>query len=233
MLIIPAIDLLDGKVVRLTKGNPKMSKIYSKDPIGIAKKWEDEGAKLLHLVDLSAAFGEGDNLEITKNIIRAVKIKVEVGGGVREIRKAKALLEAGAERIIIGTKSIEKDFLENILASCGSQAIAVSVDVDNGFVAVKGWQEKTRIRSFEFIQALKEQGIRWIVYTDICRDGTLRGPNYREIKKLSSFKDVNFIVSGGVASLRDVKNIIKETPFVWGIIIGKALYEGKISLIEI
>ena len=230
MLVIPAIDLWEGKVVRLLKGNPADSTVYSDDPIRVARDWKAKGAELLHLVDLSAALGQEDNLSIITKILEEVDIKVEVGGGIRDIEKAKQLISLGAGRIIIGTKSLEDKFLKDLIRAVGVEKIAVSVDTIGSQVAVKGWQEKTSFQALDFIENLIKKRIKWIIYTDISRDGTLEGLNLEPVKKFSSFKKANIIVSGGVSSLEDIKKIRQETPFIYGVIVGKALYEGRVDL---
>lgn len=230
MIIIPAIDLYQGKVVRLVKGDINRSKIYSNDPVETAKKWQAQGAGYLHIVDLSAAFEQGDNLAVIKSIIKSVRMKIEVGGGIRDLDKAKAVISLGAERVIIGTKGLDDDFLGQILKNLGEEKVAVSVDVKDSFVAVKGWQEKTPVKYLEFIDSLKNKGVKWIIYTDISRDGTLEGINLKNIKQLSGHKGLNFIISGGISTIEDIKKIKQEASFVQGVIVGKALYEEKISL---
>ena len=230
MLVIPAIDLWEGKVVRLLKGNPVDSTVYSDNPLQVAGEWKGKGAELLHLVDLSAALGQEDNSEIIAKILEEVDIKVEVGGGIRDIEKAKKLISLGAQRIIVGTKSLEDKFLKDLIRAVGVERIAVSVDTIGSKVAVKGWQEKTSLEALDFIKRLVEKGIKWIIYTDISRDGTLEGLNLEPVKEFSSFKEANVIISGGVSSPEDIKKIKKETPFIWGVIVGKALYEGRLDL---
>jgi len=229
MLVIPAIDLWEGKVVRLLKGNPADSTVYSNDPLQVARDWKRKGAGLLHLVDLSAALGQEDNSEIIAKILEEVDIKVEVGGGIRDIEKAKKLISLGAVRIIVGTKGLEDKFLKDLIRAVGLERIAVSVDAIGSQVAVKGWQEKTSLEALDFIKSLVERGIKWIIYTDISRDGTLEGLNLEPVKEFSSFKKANIIVSGGVSSPEDIKRIKEETPFIWGVIVGKAFYEGRID----
>lgn len=233
MITIPAIDLYQGKVVRLTRGDPKASKVYSDDPVAIAKKWEAEGAKLIHLVDLSAALGEGDNLTEIKSIIENVKVRVQVGGGIRDIKKVKQLLSLGAERIIIGTKALDEDFLNQVLKSLDKEKVAIGVDVINSNLAIEGWRTKTDFSGLDFIAYLQLKGIKWIIYTDISRDGTLQGLNCQQITKLATFGDMNIIASGGVASLEDLRQIKQCASFIWGVIVGKALYEGKFTLSEV
>ncbi len=234
MLVIPAIDLWEGKVVRLLKGNPADSTVYSDNPLRVAKEWKAKGAEFLHLVDLSAALGQEDNLEIIAKILEEVDIKVEVGGGIRDIKKAKKLVSLGAERVIVGTKSLEDKFLKDLIRAVGLEKIVVSVDTIDSRVAIKGWQEKTSFEALDFIKSLIEKGIKWIIYTDISRDGTLEGLNLEPIKEFSSFfapaKRANIIISGGVSTLDDIKRIRQETPFIWGVIVGKALYEKRMDL---
>ncbi len=232
MNVIPAIDLWEGKVVRLFKGNPALSTIYSDDPIDVANKWKEQGADLLHLVDLSSAFGQNDNIGIIEKILKEVDIKVEVGGGIRNIEKAERLISFGAERVIIGTKGVDENFLRKSIKCFGSSKIAVSVDVIDSHLAVKGWQEKTTFKTADFIKFLRINGVKWIIYTDISRDGTMEGMDFFKINELSDYKDLNIIVSGGVSSIDDIKKIKEKSPFVWGVITGKAIYEDKLSLSE-
>ena len=232
MEIIPAIDLLDGKVVRLTKGDARNAKVYSTDPLSVAHEWKAAGAKTIHVVDLSAALGQGDNSAIIEEIVKKLHIDIQVGGGIRDLKRAKDLIALGCRRIIIGTRSTEEDFLKKLIEAVGVQRLAIGVDVKDGFVAIKGWQEKTSLQSFEFLSTLQTLGVIWVIYTDVSRDGTLTGFNGEEFKKLGKFKKMNFIVSGGAASIDDLHLIIAEAPFVRGVILGKALYEGKIDLKE-
>lgn len=240
MLIIPAIDLWDGKVVRLFKGNPAASTVYSDNPLEVAKGWKRKGAKLLHLVDLSAALGQEDNLEIIIKILKEAGIETEVGGGIRDVEKAKKLISSGAKRIIVGTKSLESKFLKGLIKAVGAKRIAVSVDTIDSVVAIKGWQEKTTLKALDFIKDILSKGIKWVICTDISRDGTLEGLDLEPIKKFAPLftkkksifgsKGANIIVSGGVSCLEDIKKIKQEAPFAWGVIVGKAFYEDKIDL---
>lgn len=232
MLVIPAIDLYRGGVVRFLRGDPSSSKVYSNDPLEVARRWSQEGAKVLHLVDLSAALGQSDNLEIIAKIIKEVDCKIEVGGGIRDLAKAQDLISLGAERIVIGTKSLDDNFLKEVLVSLGREKVAVGVDAIDSYVAIEGWQKKTKVKSSEFIEGLQAKGVKWVIYTDISRDGTLEGPNITALHQLVSFSGINFIASGGVASLEDIKKLQKEVPFLKAVIVGKALYEGNIELTE-
>jgi phosphoribosylformimino-5-aminoimidazole carboxamide ribotide isomerase len=232
MKIIPALDLWNKKVVRFRKGESKSCKVYSDNPLEVAKRWQNKGAEILHLVDLSSALGEGDNLEIIQRILKEVKIKIEVGGGIRDIEKAKKIILWGAERVVIGTKAKEKSFLKEIVDCLGKERVAVSVDVKRGFLSLEGWKKDTLIEIIDFINYLKENGVKWIIYTDILIDGTLEGPNIEEAKKIAQIEGINFILSGGVSCLEDLKKIKKEIPSFWGIILGRCLYEGRIELPE-
>lgn len=232
MEIIPAIDLYKGKVVRFVKGDPSRSTVYSDNPVAVAKRWQNEGAKIIHIVDLSAALGESDNYKIIEDILEEIKICIEVGGGIRNIDIAARLLSKGVDRVIIGTKSLQAGFLEKLLNSFGPEKVAVSVDVKEGVVATKGWQEKSSIEPKDFIESILSKGVKWIIYTDISKDGTLAGIDFDSLKWLSMFKGANFIISGGISGLKDIHNFKSELPFVWGCICGKALYDGKLKLKE-
>jgi phosphoribosylformimino-5-aminoimidazole carboxamide ribotide isomerase len=231
MIIIPAIDLYQKKVVRLVKGKESNCKVYSNNPISVAKKWQRQGASWLHLVDLSAAFSKGGNEEIIEEIIKNVDISVEVGGGIRSLEKIRQLIAIGAKRLILGTKAIEPDFLKKALKIAGDK-IAIAVDEKEGKLAVKGWQESTNLSIVNYLDYLKKQGVKWVIYTDISRDGTLEGFNFDRIKQISQDYHLNLIFSGGVSSLDDIKKLQKVVPQASGAIVGKALYEKKFSLKE-
>jgi phosphoribosylformimino-5-aminoimidazole carboxamide ribotide isomerase len=233
MRIIPAIDLWSDNVVRLYRGDINQSKVYSTDPVETALKWEKEGAHLLHIVDLSAAFGKGeDHMSAIGEILSTIKIPVQVGGGIRSVEKARALIDMGAQRIIVGTRSIEEEFLNDLVDGVGADRVAVGVDTINGVVAVKGWTTKTDLRGDDFVLYLNNKGIKWVIYTDISRDGTMQGPNIAAMNHFADLHGINFIASGGVASLDDLKRLKEEAPFVWGVIAGKALYEKAFTVKE-
>ena len=230
MLIIPAVDLYQGKVVRFTRGDPSLSKVYSDDPVKMAKHWENEGAQMLHLVDLSSALNEGDNMTVIREILKEVKVGVEIGGGIREVSKAEKLLSLGAQRIIIGTKVLDEDFLNELIKNLDKEKIAIGVDVIDSCLAVEGWKKRTDFNGLDFITYLQLKGVKWVIYTDISKDGALGGINHKALQDLSLYKDMNIIFSGGVTSIDDLKAIKKKAPFIKGAIIGKALYEGRIDL---
>lgn len=231
MLIIPAIDLYQKKVVRLIKGEKFNCKIYSDNPVEVAKKWQSQGAKWLHLVDLSAAFSEDDNKDIIEKIIKEVDISVEVGGGIRSLEEIKKLVSLGAARIILGTKATEANFLSKALAIAADK-IAVAVDEKKGKVAISGWQKQIDLSIEQYLNYLKANGVKWIIYTDVSRDGTLEGINLSKIKQFLDNKQFNLIFSGGISSLEDIKNLKKAALTAKGVIVGKALYEKRFSLAD-
>jgi len=232
MIIIPAIDIRDGKCVRLYQGKAERETIYNDNPIAVAKEWELRGGELLHLVDLDGAFsGESKNKEIIKSILQEVKIPVQVGGGIRNIDIAKEIIEMGAKRIILGTSVIkEEKFFIDLIKRFGDK-ISVSVDAKDGFVCTDGWISQSHIQTVDFIKKLTKLKVKTVIYTDISKDGTLKGPNFKEIINIKKWVDVNIIASGGIGTLDDIKRL--EEIGVYGVIIGRALYENRISFQEI
>jgi phosphoribosylformimino-5-aminoimidazole carboxamide ribotide isomerase len=232
MIIIPAIDIKDKKCVRLVRGNPEFQTVYSNEPVFQAKFWEREGAKRLHVVDLDGAFeGKTKNLDIIQRIIEEVKIEVQVGGGIRDNRIIRALRNRGVTKIVIGTAAVEnKKFIKNLCKNHPGDII-VSIDAADGFVVRNGWREITNKRAVDVVKELEEYGVEEIIYTDIMRDGTLEGPNFDAIETMLTVTDIPIIVSGGVSSLNDLKKLKEYEPMgLKGVIIGKALYEGKFTL---
>ncbi|OGX15596.1 MAG: 1-(5-phosphoribosyl)-5-[(5-phosphoribosylamino)methylideneamino]imidazole-4-carboxamide isomerase [Omnitrophica WOR_2 bacterium RBG_13_41_10] len=234
MLIIPAIDLKDGCVVRYVQGRLN-KKVYSKDPVKTAKYWVRQGAQIIHLVDLDGAMtGKPKNLEIVKQIIKAVDVPVQLGGGIRKIELIKNLLAYGISRVVLGTKAVEdKNFLQQARRNFKDKVI-VSVDTERGQVLTCGWQIATgRIGTLSFIDILKKAGFKEMIYTDISKDGTLKGPNIKELKVLLKKTGMKIIASGGISSLNDIARLkLLEKSGIIGIIIGKALYEGRFTLSE-
>jgi phosphoribosylformimino-5-aminoimidazole carboxamide ribotide isomerase len=236
MLIIPAIDIKDGCVVRLKQGKfDKGKKVYSDDPVRIAEQWSTEGAKLLHIVDLDgAALGRPKNLDALKLILASVKTPVEFGGGVRHLDTIKELLDFGVQRVVLGTKAVEdRGFLEEAYAKFKNR-IVVSIDAKSGHIQTKGWLSSVEsIEVFEFARSLKEIGFQEVIYTDILKDGTLKGPNIEGVKALLKKAAIGVIVSGGISSLRDITDLKPlEKEGVRGVIVGKALYERRFTLRE-
>jgi len=230
MILLPAIDLMGGEVVRLKRGLATEKTVYSSDPVAFAKKWEDSGADWLHIVDLDAAFtGEPQNLDAVANICAAVKVPCELGGGMRSVEKIQAAFDAGVSRVILGTKACQSP--ETIAEMCsrfGGERIAVGIDAHGGKVAVKGWTETTSTSATDLALAAQQAGAGTIIYTDIATDGMLEGPNFTELEKMLSLLSCNLIASGGVSCADDLRRL-NTMPSLYGAIIGKALYDGRIT----
>jgi len=233
MLIIPAIDIEDGCVVRFVQGRLD-KKIYSRDPLKTAKHWLRQGARLIHIVDLDgAATGRPKNLDIVKHIAKNVDAPIQFGGGVRTQETIKTLINCGVWRVVLGTKAVEdKDFLQKAFKAFKDK-VMVSVDAKDGSIFTKGWQSKTKLEIVKFVQILKGMGFKQIIYTDISKDGTLKGPNIKDTKSLLKKTGMKIIVSGGISSLEDINKLkLLEKQGLAGIIVGKALYEGKFTLTQ-
>lgn len=232
MLIIPAIDIKEGRCVRLREGRFEDVEIFSDDPIKVAKKWADKGAEMLHIVDLDGArYGKLTNISLLEQIIKKVNIPVQVGGGIRSYKEARKLIGLGASRIILGTILWENKSLAKSLFNEFRGKIIAGIDAREGYVAIKGWQNVLSIDALDFAGEMEKLGARRIIYTDIKRDGTLKGPNVVNIKRMARKLNIPLIVSGGIASLTDIKELKKfEALGIEGIIIGKALYKGNILL---
>lgn len=234
MIIFPAIDMRNGKCVRLLQGRAEHETIYFEDPVAVAEQWQSEGAEWLHLVDLDGAMSSGtDNRGFAKKIFRTLRIPVQFGGGVRSMSDLQELLEAGASRVILGTAAVEDvDFLSKALARF-SDRIVVGLDARDGLVATKGWKQVEQLEVLEFAASLSRKGLRRIVYTDISRDGTLTGPNFEATRRVAEKSGLKVIASGGVSSLEELRRLkLLEVCGVEGVIIGKALYEKRFSLKE-
>jgi len=232
MLIIPAIDIIGGKVVRLEKGDFNKEKVYSDDPVEVARSWEKQGARFLHIVDLDGAKdGRVKNVGIITNIIKNVSIPCEVGGGLREISDIDYFLKKGAARAVIGTRAFEDfDYLARIVQRFEDK-IVVSVDFSEGKVVKKGWQEKTGLDAVSVVKDMQGMGVKTIVVTDISVDGTLMGPKLEKLKEILNAVNISVIASGGISSMEDIKKLKEiNNKNLEGAIIGKALYEGRIDL---
>jgi phosphoribosylformimino-5-aminoimidazole carboxamide ribotide isomerase len=234
MIIIPAIDLKDGCVVRYVQGRTD-KKVYSKDPLKTAKHWVRQGAEFLHIVDLDGAFsGVPKNIDLVKEIAKSINIPVEFGGGVRDMETITSLLDADVKRVILGTKVVEdKRFLENVLKKFKDRVI-IGVDAKENKVMIKGWKDASSAEDLTtFVKLLKEKGCNEIIYTDTLKDGTLTGPNIKGIKSLLKETGIKIIASGGISCLEDLRKLkLLEKQGVTGVIVGKALYEGKFTLAE-
>lgn len=232
MLLIPAIDLKGGRCVRLIQGRADRAKVYSSDPAQVARRWQEEGARYLHIVDLDGAFsGEAKNLPALKRILEAITIPIEFGGGVRSLGIIAKLLSLGVGRVILGTAAIEnKGLVQRAIQRFGSERIVVGIDARGGKVSVRGWKKRTEVKALSLARRMKALGVRRFIYTDIARDGMLSGPNLPALKKMAKESGLAVIASGGISTLKDIQKVAALG--VEGMIIGKALYEGKFTLRE-
>ncbi len=233
MKVIPAIDIRGGRVVRLIQGDVELETVYSDSPIEIAEKWASFGVELIHVVDLDGAMeGQLKNLNIVKEIVKKVKPKIEFGGGVRDEASIKTVLDAGVDKVVIGTKALDEKFLDKIKSEFKDKII-VSIDAAQGMVRTKGWVFATKIKAIDLANKVEKLGIKRINYTDISKDGTLEGPNIKSLKELIKATKLDIVASGGISTIEDVKNLKPlEKDGLIGIIIGKALYENTIDLKE-
>ena len=230
MLILPAIDLYEGRAVRLLHGDYAKMTVYSDDPVSVARDFIAAGATEIHVVDLEGARdGTTPNLEVVR-AIAALGVRVEVGGGIRTMEVVRAYLAAGVARVILGTAAVtNEEFLREALAECG-EAVAVSVDMRDGFVAIRGWTEVSALDGLTFCRHLDELGVRTLISTDISRDGAMQGANHALYRRLSEELSLRIIASGGVSSMEDVRAL--RALGIYGAIVGRAYYTGDISLPE-
>lgn len=231
MVILPAIDLYEGKAVRLYKGDYDKMTVYSENPLEIARDFEKSGAEYIHIVDLEGAkTGETPNIEVVKKIVSATSLKAEIGGGIRSMEVIEKYINAGVSRVILGTAAVlDKEFLLSAVEKYGEK-IAVGADIKDGFIAIKGWIEKSEIKCDEFFKEMEKIGVKTIICTDISKDGAMAGTNRDLYKDLSEKFDINIIASGGVSSIDDI-TALKEMG-IYGAIIGKAYYIGAIKIDE-
>ena len=231
MHIIPAVDIKNGKAVRLFQGEKDKETVYSDSPADMARRWLDEDATYLHVVDLDGAFdGESANEPHIRDIVKAVNVPVEVGGGIRSLDKAKRLVDMGVSRIIVGTRALEsRAFVDELIAALPGH-VNIGIDAKDGLVAIKGWTETSGVRAEEFLASFTGSGVSAIIYTDISRDGALVGVNVPAMEAACKATDVPIIASGGVTSTDDIR-ALRDLP-LFGIITGKALYEGRLTLRE-
>lgn len=232
MVIYPAIDMKDNSCVRLTQGVYEKMTVYEKDPVKVAKRWETMGAEILHLVDLDGAKnGIRVNEPVVKEILKNINIPVQLGGGIRDTQGVKTLLDLGVSQVIIGTVALKNPaWIKEMIETYGKKII-VSIDAINGLIATDGWQEVSDIKALDYIKQLKSYGLNRIVYTDIEKDGMLIGPNFKIYEELAQKVDIEVIASGGVTTLEDIKKL--KVMGLYGAIVGKALYDGKLDLEEV
>lgn len=231
MILLPAIDLMSGEVVRLRQGKADQKTVYSNDPAAFARQWEAEGGDYLHIVDLDAAFsGQQMNLDSVRAITAAISIPCELGGGMRDEAAITRAFEAGVSRVVIGTRAAESlDFVRDMARIFGGHRIAVGIDAKNGLVSLKGWTEMSSLSAVELAQRAQDAGAGTIIYTDIATDGMMQGPNFTEMEKMLDLLECQLIASGGVSCEADVKRLGQMTG-LYGCIIGKALYDKAVSL---
>lgn len=234
MIVIPAIDLKDGKCVRLEQGLMDKDTVFNDNPGAQALDWENQGAELLHIVDLDGAFaGQPKNRDAIEAILKAISIPAQLGGGIRDIATIDAYLSMGLSRVIIGTAAQRNPDLVREACAKYPGRIVVGIDAKNGMVAVQGWAELTDITAIELAQKFEGYGVAAIIYTDIARDGMLQGPNLEATRALAESVSIPVIASGGVSSLKDIENLMAIESFgVSGVITGKAVYTGAIKLNE-
>ena len=235
MKIIPAIDLMDGEVVRLYKGDPKNKTIYSNNPIEIAKKWESSGADILHVVDLDATLGSGENFKTIKEISENISIPLQIAGGLRTEEKISEVLDF-ASRAVIGTiamqlkESDQDTILSDFIQTFGNERIVISIDHIDGKIVTHGWQTNTGIDLYDATDEFIKYGFTEFLTTNVSKDGTLEGPDIKSLKKICKIERCNAIASGGISKIQDISDVNAIDPF--GVILGKALYEGLVSIEE-
>jgi len=232
MIIFPAIDIKDGKCVRLIKGDFNKITSYKDSPTAQAIKYSQSGFNDIHIVDLDGALqGKPVNSIIVKEIIKKVKLKIQIGGGIRTIDDINSWIEMGVDRVVMGTAAVENTKLLETACNKFKNKIAVALDIKDGFIALSGWTKRTNISAIDFIKKIQNFGVSRIIYTDINRDGTKQGPNIEDTVELSSKVKIPLVISGGVSSLEDIKKIkTLSNPNIEGVIIGKAIYDGDIKI---
>ena len=230
MKIIPAIDLMDGQVVRLYKGDPKRKTVYSNDPVSVAKKWQDAGADMLHIVDLDATIGTGSNLDLIEQITKELSIPVEVAGGLRSEEIIDRAISF-CNRVVIGTLAFKnKELLQRIAKKYDYSKIVISVDHIDGFIVTHGWQEITKTPLLDAINEFVDMGFTEFLLTNVSKDGTMEGPDLEYLEKACAIQNVNVIASGGISNIDDVYDV--QAKNACAVILGKALYEDKVSIEE-
>ncbi len=234
MIIIPAIDIKNGRCVRLFQGRMDKETVFSDDPAAVARRWVDEGAQLIHVVDLDGAVEKRpQNLKSIKKIIDSVDVDIQLGGGVRNENIVKTLIEIGVKKIIVGTEAIKNPKFVKDLCKTLPDRIVVGIDARDGLVAIEGWMKTTRIKAIDLAQQFEDCGVAAINFTDIHRDGMQTGPNIEETRRLAEAISIPVVASGGVSSIEDIKNLMPLKAFgVMGVITGRALYTGSLKLKE-
>ena len=235
MKIFPAIDIKDGKCVRLIKGDFNQMTSYKKTPFDQAKLYFQNGFKDIHIVDLDGALqGRSLNSSIVKKILKNLKLKIQIGGGIRTLNDVDDWIKSGVDKVIIGTAAIEKRDLLKTACEKFENKIAISLDVKDGFIFLSGWKKKTNILAIDFLKEIENFGVSRIIYTDINKDGTKKGPNIKDTIELSNKIKIPFVVSGGVSSIADIQKIKSlNNSNIEGVIVGKSIYDGDIKINEL
>ncbi len=231
MILFPAVDIKDNKCVRLTQGDFNKIKVYSDNPVDMAIRWEQAGAEYLHVVDLDGAESESlINKKSIREITKSISIPIQIGGGIRTAARIDELLSLGVSRVILGTIAVENQELLMALAKTYANQMAVSVDAVEGKAAVRGWKDVTSVDVIDICQIMEKSGIKTLIYTDILRDGMLKGPNTAMYKRLQDMTNLDIIASGGVTTIQDIEDL--KAIGLYGAIIGKALYDGNLDFKE-
>jgi len=232
MIIFPAIDIKNGKCVRLYKGDFEKITFYNKSPINQATEFFQSGFKNIHIVDLDGALqGKSINFAVIKEIIKNVKLKIQIGGGIRTIESINSWIDTGVDKVVMGTAAVENIGLLKNACNKFKNKIAVALDIKDGLIALSGWKKQTNISAIDFIKKIENIGVSRIIYTDINKDGTKKGPNIKDTIELSSKVKIPLVVSGGVSSIEDVKKIKSLTNSnIEGVIVGKSIYDGDIKI---
>ena len=235
MIIFPAIDIKDGKCVRLTKGDFNKMTSYDTSPADQIKKYMKNGFSNIHIVDLDGALqGKPVNSDIVNEIVKNFKLKIQIGGGVRTLKHISAWIDLGIDRVIMGTAAVENFDLLKIACKKFKNKIAVALDVKDGFVALSGWKKNSNILAIDFIKKIENLGVSRVIYTDINRDGTKKGPNLKDTIELFNKVNIPIVISGGVSSINDIKKIkLLNSPNIEGVIVGKSIYDGDIKISDL
>jgi phosphoribosylformimino-5-aminoimidazole carboxamide ribotide isomerase len=229
MIIYPAIDIINGKCVRLQQGSYSDVTVFGDDPAEMAAKWERQGAQYLHVVDLDGAkSGRTENAEVIKQIARKLKIPVQLGGGIRNLESIEETLSNGVSRVILGTSAVNDQELLKAALKKYKEKIVVGIDAKDGMVAIHGWEKTSDFTAIEFARRVESLGVKTIIYTDISRDGMLKGPNLTAMSDMAKSVDIDVIASGGVSCPKDIIDL--KCTGVSGVIVGKALYTGNVDL---
>ena len=235
MIIFPAIDIKDNKCVRLIKGDFEQMTSYENSPLKQAKIYFQNGFKNIHIVDLNGALeGKSSNSNVIEEIFKKINLKIQIGGGIRTFDDVEHWIKKGADKVILGTAAVENTDLLKVICKKFENKIAVSLDVKDGFISLSGWKKNTNILAIDFLTKIENFGVSRIIYTDINKDGTKKGPNIKDTVELSNKVKIPFVISGGIASIEDIKKIksLKKTN-IEGVIVGKSIYDGDIKLKEL